>query len=55
MSERQSRCFGILGALHWSKLLYGKIRDDADNIYKGNNEPYRSYRQNPNREGGGNP
>ena len=33
MSERQ--CFGILGALHWSKLLYGKIRADADNIYKG--------------------
>jgi len=33
MSERQ--CFGILGPLHWSKLLYGRIHADADNIYKG--------------------
>ena len=37
--------FGILGALHWSKLLYGKIRTDHIN----GNKPYGPYNQNPNR------
>ena len=50
MSEGQ--WFGISGALHWSKLLYGKIRADADNIYKGDNELYGPYNQNPNRAEG---
>ena len=40
--------FGILGAFHYSELLYGKIR--ADHIRKGNdNEPYGPYDKNPNR------
>ena len=26
----EGQCFGILGALHWSKLLYSKIRSTID-------------------------
>ena len=47
MSEGQ--WFGISGALHWSKLLYGKIRADANNIYKGDNEPYVQSEPEPSR------
>ena len=48
MSERQ--CFGILGALHWSKLLYGKIHTDADNIYKGEQRAIRTVQAKPRTE-----
>ena len=48
----EGQCFGILEDLHWSKLLYGKTRADADNIYKRNNEPYGPYDQNLNRAEG---
>ena len=47
MSEGQ--CFGISGDLHRSRLLYGKICADTDNIYKGHNKPYRPNNQKPNR------
>ena len=50
MSEGQ--CFGISGNLHRSRLLYGKIRADTNNIYKGQNEPYGPNNQNPNRAEG---
>jgi len=50
MSEGQ--CFGISGDLHQSMLLYGKIRADANNIYKGHNEPYGPNNQNPNQAEG---
>ena len=34
--------------MHRSRLLYGKIHADADNIYKGDNELYGLNNQNPN-------